>query len=138
MLCARVCEQLSQLDRQHREEVEKLESMRSKLAAIRAEAAQMHNDMLYGLDKYKRLGLDFVSTPDRQGLTFVFTQIDAREPMRPFKLVICVDESSNYQVTSTTPALNPDTVNRLVAQLNADQNLGRFVACIRKLFKQSV
>ena len=130
--------QLTQLDRQHREELAKLEQIRNQLTATRSEIEQTQNDLLFGVEKYKMLGLEFHSLPSRDGLNFIFTQIDARNPMKQFRLAIRVDDAGLYHVLESEPALNSTNVAAMLARLNIDQNLGRFVASVRRLFKQTV
>ena len=71
-------------------------------------------------------------------MTFRFTQISKADPTREFMFKIKVNESDEYELLETEPALAPALCAMYLDRLNKDNNIGRFVCAMRKAFKALV
>jgi hypothetical protein len=74
----------------HRETLGALDGFREKYASVTNELEQHRLNLLYGMDKYRFLGLSFQRTAN-DCLAFIFTQLDPRDPMRAFQFSVFVD-----------------------------------------------
>ena len=67
-------------------------------------------------------------------MKFIFTQIDHLKPDDQCYFLMYVDETNLYRLVETRPELDSDTCDVLVRNLNQTNDIGSFVATIRKLF----
>lgn len=99
------------------------------------------DDLTYAIVKYKALGLDFLKT-DNNSLSFRFTQIDARNPDRPFTFTLNVNDQDLYEVEECQPPLKATAIINLLDILNADHieddAFSRFIYGMRSAFQDSI
>ena len=94
------------------------------------------NSLLSAVSLYEsRLGLRFV-TIDRQ-IRFIFTQVDAAEPLREFSFALTTAadaDQGEYNVFDCQPPVA--RLPQLLSQLNATTDLNSFVKAMRQEFCQ--
>lgn len=95
------------------------------------------NELARGLRLYRYLGLEFQKA-DADCMKFTFTQIDPNDPTRQFYFLLHVNDSDQYMLVDTKPTLPKDFCVSQIRQLNADNNIGRFVSAMRKRFQEYV
>lgn len=118
-------------------EAARLEKIRSEHEQLRAKMEQSLNDLTRGIHLYMALGLEFQKA-DGDCMKFVFTQIDPNDVSREFYFLMYVDANNMYQLVETSPTLNTAKCVEVMAALNATNNIGKFVASMRKLFCATV
>lgn len=85
----------------------------------------------------QRLGLAFQhGEADGEQLHVVFTQVDPRDPARPFRFSVQVGADNSYAVQSCEPAV--PAMAQLLAQLNSGGSFSQFVRCMRREFRAAV
>ncbi|XP_007539372.1 kinetochore protein Spc25 [Erinaceus europaeus] len=93
-------------------------------------------------ERLKRLQLSVDLFKDRLGLEirkiygdklqFIFTNIDPKNPERPFMFSLCLDEEKNYQVSDSAPHL--ECLADFQEKLRKTKNFSAFLANVRKAF----
>lgn len=122
-----------ELDIEERTEQAKVAEVLEMNAKLRAERETQINELAKGVRMYRMLGLDFQKA-DRNIMRFIFTQIDRNEPSREFIFQMFVDDSDQYRLVDTFPSLAENVAQNLIAKLNEDNDIGKFVCDMRKLF----
>ncbi|KAI3425962.1 hypothetical protein D9Q98_007932 [Chlorella vulgaris] len=85
----------------------------------------------------QRLGLEFQhGDADGEQLRVVMTQVDARDPARPFTFAVQVMGDNSYAVQACDPDL--PAMPQLLAELNSGGTFSRFVRCVRTEFRAVV
>jgi len=80
-----------------------------------------------------RLGLEFKQGTEE--LELVFTQIDPKEPSRPFGLAVKVHDDKSYEVTRCNPEV--PALRELVIKLNQNSDFSEFIKTLRRAFQKS-
>ena len=122
-----------ELDIEERAEQAKVAEVLEMNARVRAEREHQLNELAQGVRMYSMLGLEFQKA-DRNIMRFIFTQIDRNEPSRQFIFQMFVDDSDQYRLVDTSPCLDNAMCQDLISALNADNDIGKFVCNMRKLF----
>lgn len=122
-----------ELDFEERAEQAKVEKVLQQNSKVRAEREAQINELAKGVRLYSLLGLEFQKA-DRNIMKFIFTQIDKSDPAKEFTFQMFVDESDQYRLVDTLPALDVTASQRLISALNGDNDIGKFVCNMRKLF----
>lgn len=90
---------------------------------------------LYG----ERLGLSFKQAngeTEDNALCISFTQIDRRNPEKPFWFNVRIMDDDTYSIQKVVPEVNG--MKELEEELNTDNNFSKFVRKMRRKFKESV
>jgi chromosome segregation ATPase len=90
-------------------------------------------ELTRGVLEYSRLGLEFQKA-DSNVMKFIFTLMERENPTEPYTFYMFVDNADQYQLVEIVPPLDPAATGRAVDALNADNDIGRFVVAMRKLF----
>lgn len=96
-----------------------------------------YNDLTKGISLYKYLGLEFQKA-DGDCMRFIFTQIDESNPQRQYYFTIFVDDQDSYQFVNSNPPLDKSICSQYIQKLNVDSNIARFVANMRRAFKETL
>lgn len=83
---------------------------------------------------YTSLGLEFQKA-EGDCMKFIFTQIREEDPNQKFYFIMFVDTNNLYQLVETYPELNKKQCSEHLKALNNDNDIGRFVLQIRKMFQ---
>ncbi len=67
-------------------------------------------------------------------MKFIFTQIDPRDPTRQFFFLMYVDSNDRFQLVESNPVLDNAYTMKHLEVLNMDNNVGKFVAKMRKAY----
>lgn len=118
-------------------ENKRLDDARAEHEILRKKMEQSLNDLIYGMRHYTALGLEFQKA-DSDCMKFIFTQIDEKDPNAKFFFTMFVDGNNLYQLVETKPVLNQSVCIEQVRRLNENNDIGKFVFEMRKLFKKSV
>lgn len=115
-----------------------------RLASVRLELDGLHkkldhtiNDLSQGMKKYAALGLEFQRSQG-ESMKFIFTQIDIKQPLRPFSFTMFVDADDMYNLVETFPVLDSLFCMQTMQTLNQDNDIGQFVFRMRQAFVQLV
>jgi chromosome segregation ATPase len=90
-------------------------------------------ELTRGVLEYSRLGLEFQKA-DSNVMKFIFTLMERENPSKPYTFYMFVDDADQYQLVETIPPLDPVATRKAVDALNANNDIGRFVVAMRKLF----
>lgn len=126
-------QQLRKSEEDEVKEVRRVEQARAEHDEVRDKMERALNDLTHGVRMYSALGLEFHKA-DGECMKFVFTQLDPKDPAKPFYFLMFVDAEDRYQLVETCPAVAPELCDRHIRTLNADNNIGRFVVNMRKSF----
>ena len=130
-------QQLRKLDEEEMKENSRLDFSRAENDVLRKKMEQTLNDLTHGVKLYAALGLEFQKA-EGDCMKFVFTQVDPKDPNRPFYFLMYVDSNDLYQLVESNPAVEPGYLARNVAALNSDNDIGKFVVNMRRYFKSSL
>lgn len=114
-------------------ESHRVASMQRELEEQQKLVEKSMNDMTHGIARFAALGLQF-QRGHNQCMQFVFTQIDPANVNREFTFSLLVDTNERYQLVSTTPTIDSRISTKLNDELNADNNISKFVVQMRKEF----
>lgn len=123
-----------------------LQEKTAEFEHLRVEAERATNDRKFGLSKFAGgLGLKFEKAK-HDSIKFIFNNIVANNAAMECYFVIRVDDADIYQLMEVFPSLPAahaysttqcDT-EYLVAQLNQDNDIGKFTVLMRKMFKNNL
>ena len=130
----RIQPEIKQLQEEEILELQKYENYKKELLESRAAREKALNDLTKGIKLYQKLGLEFEKA-ENDCMKFIFTQIDPKNHSRRFEFLLLVDEDDCYQLVDSTPALEPEVCKSFVIQLNADNDISRFVVNMRKEYQ---
>ena len=91
------------------------------------------NDLTQGIRLYMSLGLEFQKA-EGECMKFISTQIDPRDPARQFYFLMYVDSNDRFQLVESNPVLDNAYTMKHLEVLNMDNNVGKFVAKMRKAY----
>ena len=117
--------------------IKSLEEAKSRYNEEMRAIEKTSRDLNHGLKFYSMLGLRFEKA-EGDCMKFVFTQIDPSEPLKEFFFLMLVDEQNMYRISGEPSPKLPIHCQSLCAlyldNLNSDNNIGRFVFLMRRLF----
>mmetsp|Transcript_2648 Transcript_2648/g.2765 ORF Transcript_2648/g.2765 Transcript_2648/m.2765 type:complete len:228 (+) Transcript_2648:105-788(+) len=130
-------QQLRKLEEEEMRESGRLEISRVENDTLRRKMEQTLNDLTHGIKLYTALGLEFQKA-EGDCMKFIFTQVDPKDPSRPFYFLMFVDNNDMYQLVESCPAVDPVYLKSNVDALNNDNDIGKFVVNMRRFFVTSL
>jgi len=128
---------LRKLEEEEEKETQRVEEIRKEYDGLRAQAERTLDDLTHGVRMYSSLGLEFQKAQN-QCMKFIFTLIDPQHPSKQFFFLMFVDDADQYQLVDCQPTLESSLCNKLMTNLNQDNDIGRFVVGMRRAFKQTL
>ena len=122
-------------ENEEEKERRRLQIAYAELETLRNQVGNTIDNLSHGLSKYLALGLEF-QRGDGESMRFTFTQIDPKQTSKQFYFSIYVDENNSYNLIETYPKLDSSFCECTVSQLNADNNMSKFVVKMRRAFVQ--
>ena len=114
-----------------------LEAIHAELESMRKRMERSLNDLTHGTHLFSNLGLEF-QRAEGDCMKFIFTHIDRARPTKAYFFLLFVDSNDKYLLVKTSPELDQGICNKLLDQLNRDNDIGRFVLQMRNTFKRLV
>lgn len=130
-------QQLRKLDEEEMKENNRLEISRSENDQLRKKMEQTLNDLTHGIKLYAALGLEFLKA-EGDCMKFIFTQVDSKDTTRQFYFIMFVDGNDLYQLVESYPVVDPVYLAMNVADLNSDNDIGKFVVNMRRYFRSTL
>jgi hypothetical protein len=130
-------QKLSQSEIEGEREKQRLLNAQNELNSIHQKIQYSINSLSEGMSKYAAFGLEFQRS-EGESMKFIFTQIDQKEPQKPFSFTMYVDSSDIYNLVETRPVLEVGFCDKLMETLNKDNDIRKFVIQMRKAFIKKV
>jgi len=124
---------LGDLSAQEQEAIENYKMTRLENDKLKQIMEQKLRDFTVGIQYYHKLGLEF-NKSHGDHMKFSFAYIDAKQPLKLFTFIMFVDETNQYQLVETNPALAAKDCRATLDALNASNNIAQFIFRMRQLF----
>jgi hypothetical protein len=125
---------LRKLEEEEEKENIRLNGIRKEHETLLLQAERSIDDLTHGIRMYAGLGLEFQKA-EGQCMKFIFTLIDPYDTAKQFFFKMFVDDNDKYQLVECQPAVPAPFTTKVLADLNSDNDIGKFVVKMRKAFQ---